>query len=282
MALSRSQRKLTTWPSIRHIEPLMHEVHRYGYRNSNGHLVYTVVRFEPKTFRPQMPNGTWGLTCDRILYRLPELIARVHNEYVWVCEGEKDADRLFSEGLLATTAGSATSAGKTNTGPLLEAKGVVIVPDCDDASGQFAAKLATWLFKKGKRQIQILNLDGPKGYDVSDYLNEHPINDLMQLRFTTPTWMWRPKPKPYRQPRRGGDRGRPGVPWPIEDVVHALGGQMFGGHGSAYCPAHADEGTDNKGLSLDSIDDYEDRTMVFCHSGCNFPDIADAIRKVMK
>ena len=38
----------------------------------------------------------------RVLYRLPELLARP-DEPVYVVEGEKDADRLASMGLLATT-----------------------------------------------------------------------------------------------------------------------------------------------------------------------------------
>ena len=50
-------------------------------------------------------SGGWAWNVKgvrRVLYRLPELLARP-DETVYVVEGEKDADRLASLGLLATT-----------------------------------------------------------------------------------------------------------------------------------------------------------------------------------
>lgn len=41
-----------------------------------------------------------------------------------------------------------------------------------------------------------------------------------------------------------------------------------------------DEGTNNSGLALKRTED--DRTLVFCHSGCEFADIADAIKEAMQ
>ena len=50
----------------------------YPYRDEGGELMYEAVRFDPKDFRPRVPNGhggwTWTLKdVRRVLYRLPEL-----------------------------------------------------------------------------------------------------------------------------------------------------------------------------------------------------------------
>ena len=54
----------------------------YDYRDEQDTLVYQVLRYQPKDFRQQRPNGgggwTWNLKdTPRLLFRLPELIAGV-------------------------------------------------------------------------------------------------------------------------------------------------------------------------------------------------------------
>jgi hypothetical protein len=84
----------------------------YNYTDANGLLILQVVRTisgEPR-FRQRKPigNGRWQWSVrdipghDRLLYRLPGLRAS-GDEWVWVCEGEKDADNLHDAGLIATT-----------------------------------------------------------------------------------------------------------------------------------------------------------------------------------
>ena len=255
----------------------MREVHRYPYYTAWGVLLYEVVRFDPKDFRPQMPDGTWGLTVPRVLYRLPEVVSRRRDGFVWVVEGEKDADALAAQGLCATTAGAASAWNSTDTSPLYSAWGVVIIPDSDDAGREMAQAAATSLYANGQRNVTILDLGGEKGYDVTDFLDERDIDALMELRSVTPKWKWEPVP---RRPRRTQAGGGVGLPWEMEDIVYALGGTTHGDTGKAYCPAHMDEGTNNSGLALKRTDD--DRTLVFCHSGCEFPDIADAIKEAMQ
>ena len=58
--------------------PTRREIASYDYRDERGHLLYQVVRFEPKDFRPCRPDGgggrIWGLgDVRRIVYRLDEL-----------------------------------------------------------------------------------------------------------------------------------------------------------------------------------------------------------------
>jgi hypothetical protein len=257
----------------------MREVHRYPYTTWQGDLLYWNVRFEnPKTFRPEMPDGTQALTCDRVLYRLPDLYAWRKDSLIWLVEGEKDADRLAAEGLHSTTAGSASSLNTTNLSPIHIAYGVVVVPDCDDAGKKWTDVATTKLYKMGQRRIYVLNLGGTDGYDVSDYLDEHTIDELMELRSTTKKWKWKPRAKPIRKRGPGGV----GLPWPVEDIAWELGQKRVYGDGVVvYCPAHEDEGSGSPGLSLTRSEKDDDKTMVNCFSGCEFPDIAEAVKEAM-
>ena len=58
--------------------PKKKEVCRYRYENKDGKHAFDVVRFEPKTFRPQRPDGKWSLKgVERVPYRLPALLQGV-------------------------------------------------------------------------------------------------------------------------------------------------------------------------------------------------------------
>ena len=78
----------------------------YDYRDSDSRLLFQAVRFSPKGFAQRRPDGAdgwvWNLDgVERVLYRLPELLASDPKQTVYVVEGEKDADRLASQGLAA-------------------------------------------------------------------------------------------------------------------------------------------------------------------------------------
>ena len=259
--------------------------HIYEYRDADDNLAYEVVRFIPKDFRPRMPDGTWGLTAERILYNLPSIIAHRTDNFVWVCEGEKDADRLIEHGLIATTTGAASSWDAADTKPIDGAWGVVVIPDCDPAGVTFADSVARDMVGR-VRIIQVLELGGIAGYDLSDYLDDHDLQDLLTMRSNTAPWKAkkpRRKRAPYRTGRRAPQRATtPGLPYNIDDLAFELGDMRsrYRGKGQVvYCPAHDDEGG-TPGLSLTAIDD--ETTLAYCHSGCDFPDIAKAVRERME
>ena len=81
-------------------------VAKYDYTDSDGTLLYQVLRLEPKSFRQRRPDGNggwiWQLDERRVIYRWPELL-KYPDATVFVCEGEKDADRVASLGHCATT-----------------------------------------------------------------------------------------------------------------------------------------------------------------------------------
>jgi len=76
----------------------------YDYHDERGTLLFQVCRLEPKDFRMRRPDGagwTWNVKdVRRVVHRLHEL---AEAERVYLVEGEKDADRLVSLGLRATT-----------------------------------------------------------------------------------------------------------------------------------------------------------------------------------
>lgn len=68
----------------------------YDYKDESVTLLYQVVGYEPKDFRPRRkgPNGEWVYNLEgvrRVLYNLPEL---VNASEVVIVEGEKEADNL--------------------------------------------------------------------------------------------------------------------------------------------------------------------------------------------
>jgi hypothetical protein len=90
-------------------------VETYDYQDESGRLLYQVVRYQPKDFRQRQPASksgwTWNLQgVRRVLYRLQELLRAAPDDWIFIVEGEKDADRLCDEGLVAMTC--AMGAGK--------------------------------------------------------------------------------------------------------------------------------------------------------------------------
>jgi hypothetical protein len=82
----------------------------YDYTDADGTLLYQVLRLEPKGFRQRRPDGNdgWVWKLDdvrRVPYRLPELL-KYPDATVFVCEGEKDTDRVASRRHCATCVAS--------------------------------------------------------------------------------------------------------------------------------------------------------------------------------
>jgi hypothetical protein len=176
----------------------------YDYTDATGSLILQVVRTltgEPR-FRQRRPdgNGKWIWSTkeipedDRPLYRLPGLRAS-DGATVWVCEGEKDADNLHNEGLIATT--NVGGAGKWRTVYAQEFRGkpVVILPDHDKAGRDHGEMVARSLMGKAA-SIKVLALPGlGEKEDVSDWLDRGgTIEELEQLANEAP--VYRPPPCP--------------------------------------------------------------------------------------
>lgn len=151
------------------------EVAAYAYRDAEGTVAYEVVRYEPKTFRIRRPNGRggwiWNLeNTQRVLYRLPELIAADTERPVYVVEGEKDADSLARLGFVVTTNAGGAGKWRDEYNEPLRGRSVVILPDNDAAGREHAAKVAGAL-EGIAATIRVVNLPAlPEKGDVGDFL----------------------------------------------------------------------------------------------------------------
>jgi putative DNA primase/helicase len=162
-------------------------VSEYSYRDESGAVLYQNVRYEPKTFRMRRPGdgdgGQWVWDTKgvrRVLYRLPEL--RDQRRVVLV-EGEKDADRLWSLSIPATTTVGGANSWRSEYAEQLQSAGVqevVILPDNDDPGRRYAAQ-AEGALREGQIAVATLEFsDLPEGGDVSDWLDAG--GDPEQLR----------------------------------------------------------------------------------------------------
>ena len=87
-------------------KPKSKPIATYHYTERDGMPIYDVLRYDnPKRFAHRLADGTFKGSKRRVIYRWPRLI-RFANATVFVCEGEKDADRVASLDLVATTVAS--------------------------------------------------------------------------------------------------------------------------------------------------------------------------------
>jgi DnaB helicase-like protein len=191
----------------------MPEVARYTYLDENGKAVYEAVRYEPGRHRKAdgtFPSKDFDLErvlpdnsrkvgsgamegVARIPYQLPLLLAGIAaKETIYFVEGEKCADALISEGLVATTRseGSQAVLSEDFLSWFQGAQEIAVLADCDVPGRQSAAKRAGDFNKAGNR-TRVCELDRGRadGYDVADFLAEgRDIAELVELVKHTPRY----------------------------------------------------------------------------------------------
>jgi hypothetical protein len=164
----------------------------YDYCDEAGRVLFQTVRFDPKDFRQRRPGGKggwiWNIKgVERLLYRLPGLVASDPAQPVYVPEGEKDVDALRALGLVATC--NPMGAGKWQdhfAGPL-RGRHVVVIPDNDDPGRQHARQVAASVAAVAA-SVKLLELpDLPAGGDVSDWLTAGgTVEELRRLAEAAP------------------------------------------------------------------------------------------------
>ena len=189
----------------------------YDYRDEGGTVLYQCVRFAPKDFRQRRPDGAgwkWNLQGVRLVpYRLPDVLADDQDRPVYLVEGEKDADALWTRGHVATC--NPMGAGKWHhvadvAKTTLEGREVIVVAD-NDAQGRKHARDVAASLRGVARSVRVTRC--PAAKDVSDTLPPGRAGRARGAR--------RRRTDRGRGARRGG---RPaGVHRrPIADVVAAL------------------------------------------------------------
>lgn len=115
-----------------------------------------------------------------VLYRLPELMAAMGerpNDFVFVCEGEKDVESLLALGLIATTNPNGALRWPSEFNRHFHRRRVVILVDNDNRGRQRAARIAPGL-RRYAALVVALELPGlPEHGDVTDWLSEERTKD---------------------------------------------------------------------------------------------------------
>lgn len=159
----------------------------YDYTDEENTLVYQTVRYEPKDFTQRRPDGRGGWIWNlgdvrRVPYRLSRLLTAEPEQWVYVVEGEQDADNLALLGLTATTNSGGSGNWPAEISSYFKDHKVAILPDNDDAGHHHvqdvAAKVAPYA-----AEVKIVNLPGlPDKGDVSDWLAQgHTADELVAL-----------------------------------------------------------------------------------------------------
>lgn len=164
-------------------------VNVYDYHDPDGNLIFQVVKKTGKQFVQRRPDGhgdwIWNLRgVTRVPYHLPDLTTAITaGETVFIVEGEKDADRVRTLGLTATTLPGGADKWRTEYRQWFEgARLVIILPDNDPPGQKHAATIAQALTGHVS-QIKIVNLpDLPDKGDISDWLDAgNTIDDLRRV-----------------------------------------------------------------------------------------------------
>ncbi len=205
----------------------------YPYTDATDTIIFEVVRYEPKDFRQRRPDGKgghiWNLKgVSMCLYRLPEIAPAIDGErFIFLVEGEKDADRVRSLGLVATTNAGGAEKWKQEYTEALRGAHVILMPDNDGPGRKHMNRVAAALSSVAA-SVRILDLPGlpPKG-DVSDWINADPAHDAHMLHdLASEAPIWTPgAPQSAPEPTPPNIESKPGRSF--EDLEKTDGGNAY-------------------------------------------------------
>ncbi len=161
----------------------------YDYRDAKGHLWGQVCRTASKDFPVRRPDGNGGWVWNwqgvtRTLYRFPELLAADPSDWVFVTEGERDADNLARAGLVATTNPLGAGKWRDEYSEALKGRKVAVIPDNDDAGHRHGDNVALSL-TGWAADVRIVRLPLQEiGADVSDWLDSGGTREALLARVT--------------------------------------------------------------------------------------------------
>lgn len=160
-------------------------VAEYIYTDADGNPVGKVVRWEPKSFHQECPDGNGGWKpggFPRTLYRLPEVLKA---EFFLIVEGEADAEAGKGLGFTATTSGNAGS-WKAEHAKYGRAKSVCVIVDKDE-KGRSHARTAAKSLVGIAASVRMLELPGEKVKDLRDWIRAGGTKEqLLKLVKGTP------------------------------------------------------------------------------------------------
>ena len=177
----------------------------WEYLDLEGNKIARAVRIDKgdgsKPFRPQHGwNGkSWDKNLENVnredipVYKYPEIRAAIaKGETIFIVEGEKCADAMWSIGLAATTnIGGGLKWRSSDTKCLEGAAEVVICPDRDKLGIQHGLRVseefpdALWLYAPPSQYFWLSdNVPESKGLDVADWIESGADKESVKLQIT--------------------------------------------------------------------------------------------------
>jgi hypothetical protein len=127
-----------------------------------------------------------------LLYRLDELVNANPEEWVIIAEGEKDVDKLWTDGFVATTAPNGADSWRPEWAEHFDGRSVAIVPDNDDKGKHLAGVVYRALTARGRcKALKVIDLPGLKVEgDYSDWGGSaDELKKLCDEAADPPEWM---------------------------------------------------------------------------------------------
>lgn len=156
----------------------------YAYRDASGRLLFEVLRYEPKSFRQRRPDGRGGWTynldgVERVLYRLPGLVAADKAQAVYVAEGERDVEALRAAGAVATCNAGGAGKWRPEYTEALRGRHVIVVRDRDEPGRRHAEQVIASL----RGVAASVRLVEPRsGKDAADHLaTGYSLDDFVHI-----------------------------------------------------------------------------------------------------
>ncbi len=143
-----------------------------------------MVRFEPKGFSQRRPDGKGGWLYNMqgvtaLPYRLDAMLTNPERT-VFIVEGEKCADRLAAEGLLATTSHGGAKKWSADLNKWFVGRRVVVLPDADKAGQAHADQVIANLLPVASA-VKRVDLPGlSEKQDVYDWLMAGGTREALQ------------------------------------------------------------------------------------------------------
>lgn len=160
----------------------------YDYQDESGNVISRVKRSPDKRFIQLGPDGKGGFHAAkgcmdgvrRVPYRLPDLLSASPSRTVFICEGEKDADRLAALGFVATCNSGGAGKFRDELAPFFAGRRCVVLEDNDDAGADHARVVMSKIagIAETATILRLPNLP-PKG-DVSNWLDAGGTADALK------------------------------------------------------------------------------------------------------
>lgn len=181
-------------------QPALEEDVVYTYLDEDRRPLFDVVRRPGKEFiqRRYLPDGgtEWGLAPEtrRVLYRLPDVLEADPKRWVFVCEGEKDADAIWAAGGVATCNPHGAGHWRDEFSEVLAGRNVTVVRDRDEAGAKHASQV---MISLGRKPQALRLVEARKGKDASDHLRAgYGLEDWIEPSFFQPLDFTKPAPEP--------------------------------------------------------------------------------------